>query len=588
MTTTQQASSLAGILETVRNAEAGAVEGLQPLRISVLRNYTVEGMLPLLKFHCLRSGLNPTITLGEYDNIRQEILDPGSHLYTSGPELIVLSVYLEHLDPACIEASWDPSVAQGAMLSMLQELIARTRVPVIVNTFLTPLHVESGIRAARNADHRVARVQALNAAIRAFAAEHPDQVYVVDWERIQRVLGEEKTIDYRFYYMYRAPFRKEFGEAYSAQVAHIARLLKGKVRKCLVLDADNTLWGGVVGEEGVDGIGLDPHAYPGRCYYEFQRSVLNLIQQGVIVAICSKNNEEDLFEVLDKHPHSLLRRSHLAAWRVNWNNKAENIAALARELNIGLDSMVFVDDSSMECQLIREALPDVTVVQVPSKVHELPRLLYQDALFDTLSVSSEDAQRTAMYVADREREGLKNQFASIDDYLASLELKATLRRATDRDLARVAQLLGKTNQFNLTTRRHPESAVRGFAADPNWAIYVMEAADKFSELGLVAVMMVRREGELGIVDTLLMSCRALGRRLEDVFVDWALARLETEWQVKRWQAHYIPTRKNAQVREFWAQAGFPVTAATDTLTTYELDSAARRRPQVSFVSIVES
>ena len=179
-----------------------------------------------------------------------------------------------------------------------------------------------------------------------------------------------------------------------------------------MLDCDNTLWGGVVGEEGLTGIALDPFEYPGRCFYDFQKSIRNLIDQGVIVALCSKNNEADVLEVIDSHPHSLLRRTELAAWRVNWTDKASNIAALANELNLGLDSFVFVDDSSIECDQVRTALPDVTVIQAPKTAYDLPRLLYRDGLFDGLVRSEEDANRTASYVAERGRVEAKNTYAS--------------------------------------------------------------------------------------------------------------------------------------------------------------------------------
>src|SRR5690606_34181681 len=252
-----------------------------------------------------------------------------------------------------------PAEAEGAVSSMLSDLVQRTATPVVVNTFLPPLDVENGLAVGRGAHRRVAGVGRLNAAIREIAARHPGQIYVVDSERIARRVGEEKVFDYRFMYMYRTPFRKEFMERFCVEIAEIGRLLKGRTRKCLVLDCDNTLWGGVVGEDGLDGIALNPHEYPGRCFYDFQRTILNLIDQGIVVTLCSKNNEADVLEVLDNHPHSLLRRSHVAAWRINWNNKADNIIELAKELNLGLDSFVFVDDSSMECQLVREAVPDV-------------------------------------------------------------------------------------------------------------------------------------------------------------------------------------------------------------------------------------
>jgi FkbH-like protein len=582
--TESRSASLASIIESVRTKEVGAA-AMPAIRLHVLRNYTVEPMLPLLKFHCFQHGVAPVITMGDYDNIRQEILDTESSLYQNKPDLIVLTMYLEHLDPACASSQWDASRTRDHVIATFDDLRTRTNSPIVANTFLPPLHFEDGIRAGRDSTHRVAQIQQLNGAIYKYAAAHKDQIYVIDWQRILGRLGEDYSIDYRFYYMYRTPFKKEFYGLYSAEIANIARLVKGKVKKCLVLDCDNTLWGGVVGEEGLAGIQLDPHDYPGRCYYEFQRSILNLIDQGIIVTLCSKNNEADVLEVLDNHPHSLLKRSHLAAWRVNWTDKASNILALATELNLGLDSFVFVDDSGVECQLVKDALPEVTVIRAPEKVYNLPRLLYGERLFDSLSVSAEDRQRTAMYIADHQREELKTQLGSLDQYLRSLELEATIARATDQDFGRVAQLLGKTNQFNLTTRRHSEATVRSYATDPRSAVYVLKARDRFAELGLVGVLIATSQSSVGQIDSLLLSCRALGRRLEELFVNRCLSDLEAEWGITRWCAEYLPTAKNGQVRRFWEQMGFEIVESTESRVSYVAATAARARPLIDFVRL---
>jgi FkbH-like protein len=385
--------------------------------------------------------------------------------------------------------------------------------------------------------------------------------------------------------MSRAPFKKDFLAQYAWEIVRAGRALKGKAKKCVVLDCDNTLWGGVVGEDGVAGIKLDPFEYPGRCFYDFQKSILNLIDQGVIVAVCSKNNEADALEVFDNHPNSLLRRNHLAAWRINWTDKATNIAALAKELNLGLDSFVFVDDSGIECDQVRHALPDVTVIQAPKAAYELPRLLYRDGLFDGLVRSEEDAKRTESYVAERSRAEAQVSFASTEEYLASLDLKAVIHPAPTGELGRVAQLLGKTNQFNLTTRRHSEALVHELAESPDSAVYTLAAADRFGDLGLVAVLIATRKGDEGIIDSLLMSCRALGRKLEFVFVEHCLAELEARWALKTWRAAYLPTKKNAQVAEFWDSLAFTRVGSDEGGVTYELSVSNRQPKSYPFVLV---
>lgn len=575
--------SLGAIIAAVAQTEKSGIVHGEELRISILRNYTVDSLVPLLKYYCHASSLQPVITMGDYDNIRQEILDETSHIYTERPHIIVVSVLLEHLDPACSRHDWTPAVARETLFGALEELLRRTSAMVVLNTVLAPLSAENSLGIVRQAGHRISGVQALNASIREFCHSHSDQVFVADWERMLQCTGEEQALDYRFWYMYRAPFRKDFLAHYARYIVKVGRALKGRASKCLILDCDNTLWGGVVGEEGIGGIQLDRNEYPGRCYYDFQQTVLNLISQGVIVALCSKNNEEDVWEVLDTHPHCLLKRHHLAAWRINWQNKADNIGSLAAELNLGLDSMVFVDDSSIECQTVRDFRPEVTVVQTPELLYELPRLLFGLDLFDTLTVGAEDQHRTQMYAAERERVQLREQVQSIDDYLTTLELQTEIQEAAEEDLPRVAQLIGKTNQFNLTTQRYTEGQVREFAASTDSRVFTMRAGDRFGDLGLVAVLIARRDGSEGTIDSLLMSCRALGRKLEITFVDRCLAALEKAWEVSAWRAEYRRSAKNAQVECFWDSLGFLPEKQTIESKFYVLPVSQRRRPDHNII-----
>lgn len=576
---------LAAVLQAVNDIATQYSGGYPTLTVSILRNYTVEAIEPLFKYLAFKSGLEPRLTIGDYDNVRQEVLDLDSHVYATKPDVIVLSLLIEHLDPGCLRSGWDASRARDAVLSTLSDLVERSRALIMVNSLLPPLGFEQALLAPADAEHRVNQVRGINAEIKAFAAKHAHQVFVIDAERILSQLGEERSFDYRFWYMSRAPFKKEFLAHYAWEVVRAGRALKGKAKKVVVLDCDNTLWGGVIGEDGLTGIKLDPFEYPGRCFYDFQKSILNLIDQGVIVALCSKNNEADALEVFDNHPHSLLRRNHLAAWRINWTDKASNIAALASELNLGLDSFVFVDDSGIECDQVRSALPDVTVIQAPKAAFELPRLLYRDGWFDGLARSAEDAKRTASYVAERARSEAQVSFASTEEYLASLELKAIIHPAPAGELARVAQLLGKTNQFNLTTRRHSEALVRELADSPDAAVFTLAAADRFGDLGLVGVLIATRQGDQGTIDSLLMSCRALGRKLEFVFVEHCRAELEARWALRSWRASYLPTKKNVQVAEFWDLLGFARVDSQEAGVAYEQSVSERQKTSYPYVIV---
>ncbi|MBK8286571.1 MAG: hypothetical protein IPK97_17850 [Ahniella sp.] len=311
----------------------------------------------------------------------------------------------------------------------------------------------------------------------------------------------------------------------------------------------------MVGEDGVDGIQLDGHQYPGRAFVDFQTTVLHLAERGVMVTLCSKNNEGDVFEVLDKHPWSRIKRAHLAGWRINWNDKASNIVELAEELNLGLDSFVFIDDNPVECGLITQMLPQVTVLQVPKKLHELPALLLRDGLFDTLRFTEEDRKRAQLYQGESQRKSARGSFDSIDAYLQSLQTVAVINRASAASIPRIAQLTQKTNQFNLTTRRYSEQDIEAFIADPDAAVYSLTVRDRFGVLGLVGAQLIvgwRSDGTGRL--TLLMSRRVLGRRLEDAMIGYCFAEIRATRSGGRDGKPSIPTAKNAQVADFWPRS----------------------------------
>lgn len=568
----------------VADCDARPQDFQDSLRVSIVRNYTVETMVPLLKHHCYLAHLRPDVLVGDYDNIAQDLLDGNSNVYRHQPDIILISWLLEHLDAHCSRSDWNAEAAGRLIALALHGAISNSRALIAVSTLLPPLYSENGLAAGVYHDHRVTKVDELNRTIRRVAADHPGQVFVIDAERLIRRIGEDSAIDKRFWQMYRAPFKRAFVDHYAAHVLRIGRALKGRARKLLVLDCDNTLWGGVVGEDGLDGIVLDPHDYPGRCFVAFQQSVLNLIQHGVVVALCSKNNEQDVWEVLDRHPHCLLKREHLSAWRINWNPKADNIRELTRELNLGLDSVVFVDDSDTECELVHRQLPEVLVLQTPADPSDLPDIVVRDGLFDSLTVSKEDRERTVMYAAERSRDVAKLTATAPEEYLAALGLEADVHRASPDELARVAQLVAKTNQFNLTTRRHSEAVIRDFASSDQSAVFTLTAADKFGSLGLVGVLVARRHAEVVSIDSLLLSCRALGRSLEVFFVHRVLDELEGTWEVSEWQTSYEPTAKNGQVEQFWDRLGFTQVPSAGGGKHYLLPATSRVVPPLEFIN----
>ena len=577
--------NLSSLFSAVSRMERESQDLGEQVRVVFLRNITIEGIEPFLKYYLYASGVRPDIAFGGYGTIAQDVLGADALVARTEPDLIVLSLMLEELDSAYGSPAWRCDKVQQELEGMFDTLAANTRATVAVNTLVGPLYPERGLALAHDQSDIAAQVTKLNQFIIQYVRERAPRFCLMDWERYLRLLGRDASFDYRFWYLSKAPFRTAFLNLYAQELARIVRALKGRAKKCLVLDCDNTLWGGVIGEDGIDGIKLDGNEYPGKAYYDFQTSVLHLAERGVLIAVCSKNNEADVFEVLDNHPWCRLKRSHLSAWRIDWQDKATNIAALAEELNLGLDSFVLVDDNPVECELVREMLPQVTVLQVPAALYDYPPLVLKDGLFDTLRVTAEDKKRAQLYQHESQRKGARSNFASLEDYLASLGTVATIHRVQPNEVARVAQLTQKTNQFNLTTRRYSEQDILRFTGRADSAVFALSAKDKFGELGLVGVLILTHHAAMGEIDSFLLSCRALGRGLEAAMLAHCLEVMQGEWNLASWRAEYVPTRKNQQVADFWLTRGFTATAGTEERKIYQLDARALRHDIPAYVSI---
>jgi FkbH-like protein len=557
------------------------------IRVAILSNFTAEGVEPFLTFHCLKNGIRPAIALGGFDTVMQDLIGPTSLVHDPPAELVVLALMLEQLDPAYGEPDWRGAGAIERLSDLFRAAAAHTQALVAVHTFIAPFDADLGIAGGAELSERIQEVGAVNRFIRDFVLDNAARFILLDWERMARICGERDTMDYRFWYLSKAPFRPPFLNLWALEIVKVVRVLKGKAKKCLLLDCDNTLWGGVVGEAGLSGIALDRHSYPGNVFHDFQKQVLRFYQRGVLIALVSKNNEEDVWEVLDRHPDCLIKREHLAAWRINWGNKAQNISSIAEALNLGTDSMVFLDDSPMECELVRTMLPEVEVLQVPGNLSTFPRLLSRDGLFDTLALSAEDRKRSSLYRAEAERSQARLEFATPDQYLASLGLVATIRLAREEDAARVSQLTQKTNQFNLTTRRYSSARIESFSRSCDAAVFSLQVSDRFGDSGLTGVLIALREGKVGRIDSFLLSCRILGRNLETVFLDRCLALLGERWGVSEWLSEYVASQKNGQTADFYARAGFTPLQTGAAGTSYRCDARQRAAQPVSYITVKE-
>lgn len=425
------------------------------------------------------------------------------------------------------------------------------------------LPVESGSGALR------AAVARYDAALYAFAAARPN-VRVLDFASFLGRYACGERIDWRHWFLARTAVSPRLQSDFRHWFAAERRAALMQRRKCLVLDLDNTLWGGVLGEEGPEGIRIGGD-YPGNAYLLFQQGIRELARTGVILTVCSKNNEADVLEVWERNPELLLRRGDFAARRINWRDKAGNIRELAAELNIGLDSMVFVDDNPAERELVRRMVPEVAVPDFPEQPYRLPEFLREltDRYFRIYALTAEDRAKTEQYRANAARAEAARGYADFGGYLRSLGMVLTIRRADDFTRPRVAQMTQKTNQFNLTTRRYSEADIRRIE-DGGGRVYTLSVRDRFGDSGITGCLIVAD----GTIDTLLLSCRILGRGIERAFLRTVLALLRREG-VATLSACYLPTAKNGQTARFYDREGFtPVARGADGSVRYTLDLTA--------------
>jgi FkbH-like protein len=345
--------------------------------------------------------------------------------------------------------------------------------------------------------------------------------------------------------------------------------LTGVICKVLAVDLDNTLWGGVLGEDGVDGLKLGVE-YPGAIYRAFQRAILDLYQRGILLVVCSKNNHEEAMAALQNHPGMLLRPEHFAAFRINWQDKAQNLREIAAELNLGVDSIAFFDDNPVERELVRSEVPEVKVIEVPNHVQGYAQALRDCPFFERLTLSAEDHGKTKQYHDQRKRSELAHNAGSLEDFFRSLEQEVVIANVTPDSIARVAQLTQKTNQYNVTTRRYTEQQIAEFISRPDCGVYSVGVKDRFGDNGIVGVLITRTEEDICEIDTFLLSCRVIGRTIETAMLGF-LTDASKARGASLLQGWFIPTKKNAPVKELYSSHKFQPIASENGATLWSLN-----------------
>ena len=536
---------------------------LTPYRVAILRSFTVEPVVPILRLAGFRNGLDITVQMGEFNVYAQEILDEASALYKFAPHAVILAVDTRSIAPELWSEYADlaPGHAEAVVERVsrqfgdwMQAFRRHSKAHLIVHELETPAFPAMGVFDRQTASGQFERIAQLNERMRTAAREIPG-VYTLDYQGLVNRHGGVNWNDERKWRSVRLPISAPHLPDLAREWMRYLQPLSGRVAKVAVVDLDNTLWGGVIGEDGLAGIQLGSE-HPGAAFQVFQRAVLDLTRRGILLAVASKNNLADALDVLEKHDGMLLRPRHFAAMRVNWNDKSVSLREIAAELNLGIDSLAFLDDNPVERQRIREELPEVIVIDLPTDPWKYATTVRECPFFERLALSDEDRHRSDYYTAEKQRVALEATSSTREDFLRSLEQVAEIATVNPLTLARIAQLTQKTNQFNTTTRRYSEQQVTAMADDPAYQVLSIRVKDRYCDNGLVGVAVTKDEGEVCTIDTFLLSCRVdrprCGRRLS-----WRI------WPSKRGrggkirlEGWFLPTKKNAPALEFYPSHGF--------------------------------
>ncbi len=548
---------------------------LVPCRLAILRSFTVEPVVPILRALALFHGIDLIVQVGAFNAYSKELLDSGSDLYAFNPEVVILATQTRDVLPEVWnnDFSAEDSEAQAARVGAeIENLIGALRscsnAHLILNTLEMPAYPNAGILDSQRNSGQSEAIRTVNRHIRDAAAKHLG-VYVLDYDALSARFGRLNWGDESKWLTMRMPLGADSFFHLASEYLRFLLPLCGRVCKALVIDLDNTIWGGIVGEGGLDGIKLGAE-YPGNAYLEVQRAILDLHRRGIILAICSKNNPDDALEVFKQHDAMLLRLDHFAATRINWKSKAENIRELAIELNIGIDALAFLDDNPLEREEVRMLLPEVHVIDLPAGPAHFAAALRSSPVFERFALSQEDRDRGTYYLAEQQRAQLQSSGVALDDYYRSLGMEVEISAVTARTIARVAQLTQKTNQFNLTTRRYSEQEIESKAADAAWRVDALTATDRFGDYGLVGVAITNRIGDVCEIDSFLLSCRVIGRSVETALLSH-VAREAASGGMRTLRGWYLPTRKNAPSKDFYSKHGFKMINESDGKMLFEYD-----------------
>ncbi|MBF0368323.1 MAG: HAD family hydrolase [Magnetococcales bacterium] len=572
-------------LQALRQRAQGTPKGLTPFRLGVTGHATLNLLAGALPGAGLRYGLDLTVIPSGFGQLAQEALDPSSTLNQARADGVYIQMDhrgLPFLDPLSApeknatvnsESAQTPDAPAtdtpwNHLKTLHHHLIDHGAKSVILETIPTPPEPLFGSFDACHPASLQRQIQDFNQQL---TRHTPEGCFVLDTASLAEGVGLYSWFDPMQWHWGKMPFAQSMIPLACDHLSRLIAGIRGRSRKCLVLDLDNTLWGGVIGDDGLEGIRLGQGSAEGEAFVAMQRHALNLQRRGVILAVCSKNDQETALLPFRHHPEMILKEEHIALFVANWQDKATNLEEIAATLNIGLDALVLADDNPAERAQVRGALPQVGVPELPEDASLYPRWINAGGYFEAIAFTADDQQRTHQYQGNLKRQSLQKTTRSLDDFLQALQMSAQITPFNPLEIQRITQLINKTNQFNLTTRRRTEAEIRAVMENPHFTTWQMRLTDRFGDNGLISLVICRRQQTNWEIDTWLMSCRVINRQVEKALFIQLLHQARA-LGIKRLTGRHIPTPRNGLVKEHYAQLGFTPFEACSGKTEWHFDT----------------
>ena len=531
----------------------------QVIKIFVARSYTAELIQPVLDALLVLANFSPRWKWGDYNQYTQEILDPNSELYQFDPDLLLLLTRIEDLVPNFSDAflqrpysEWNIIFQDAAqhISSLLKTVSQNSHATVLFQNYALS-YTSLGIFDAQILQSQSKLAIYLNEELTKIAHGSPN-VIIWDFLRCCQLSGSANLQQNKLWYSSKIPFSQDGFAVLGRDLFRYIQAIFKPLIKCIIVDLDNTLWGGILGEDGVEGIQLGPD-YPGNAYLDFQKQLLNLSHRGILLAIASKNNAEDVRSAMASHPFMVLKETDFAIQKINWRDKAETIAEIAEELSISVSDIVFLDDNPAECERVKSAYPDIQVIQVSQKPFEVPNSINKIDRLETVRLTKEDRLKSQQYVQQQQRINIKKEALDLNDFLKKLEMTVEISQVNEFSLPRAAQLTQKTNQYNLTTKRYTEADIQNLIKTGH--VYTVSCRDKYGDNGIIGLtVLVERERTL-FIDSFLLSCRVISRKIEVCMLSF-IVQLAQTLDMKSVVGQYIKTAKNNPCATLYPSNGF--------------------------------